>query len=372
MNFLPLEDFPHGERSFISLSDQYATPGSLVVGSEGERNSEDEEEMGDSVNDRFWCHMCSRRVNPVMEAEIKCPFCESGFVEEMDGREGDFDTSGSDLQSDRDLSLWAPILVEMMGGSRRRRSRRDEDDDDSDQDRDRGTELALLRRRRSSALLQLLLGLHSGQDADRDPLILINPFNQAIIVQGSSHDDDLQNSIGDLLPAAASPGDYFVGSGLDLLLQHLAENDPNRYGTPPAKKEAVDALPTVKVEENLSCSVCLEDFARGEEAREMPCKHRFHSGCILPWLELHSSCPVCRLQIPADESPKDGTGPSGNGDRGAEAPGEGGVGNARRFWIPVPWPFSGMFSSSSGGSQGGNGGNPSSASGSNSREDDDH
>ncbi|CAA7406146.1 unnamed protein product [Spirodela intermedia] len=332
--------------------------------------------MEDSVNDRFWCHMCSRRVNPVLEAEIKCPVCDSGFVEEMDGRGGDFDSSGSDLQSDGALSLWAPILVEMMSGSRRRRPRRDEDDDGSDhQDRDRGTELGLLRRRRSSALLHLLLGLHSGQDtergeSDRDPLILISPFNPAIIVQGSSHDDGLQNPIGDFLPTAASVGDYFVGSGLDLLLQHLSENDPNRYGTPPAKKEAVDALPTVKVEENLSCSVCLEDFARGEEAKEMPCKHRFHNGCILPWLELHSSCPVCRLQIPADETPKDGTGPSGNGDRGVEAPGEDSGGTGRRLWIPVPWPFSGMFSSA--GSHGGNSGNPSSASGSNSREDNDH
>ncbi|KAI8001052.1 hypothetical protein LOK49_LG09G00442 [Camellia lanceoleosa] len=36
---------------------------------------------------RYWCHMCSQMVNPVMEAEmmmIKCPLCRSGFVEEMD------------------------------------------------------------------------------------------------------------------------------------------------------------------------------------------------------------------------------------------------------------------------------------------------
>ncbi|CAI9752760.1 unnamed protein product [Fraxinus pennsylvanica] len=42
----------------------------------------------------------------------------------------------------------------------------------------------------------------------------------------------------------------------DLLLQHLAENDPNRYGTLPAKKEAVQALPIVKIEKAVQCSVC--------------------------------------------------------------------------------------------------------------------
>lgn len=95
-----------------------------------------------------------------------------------------------------------------------------------------------------------------------------------------------------------SLGDYFIGPGVDMLLQHLAENDPTRYGTPPAQKEVVEALPAVTIDETLQCSVCLEDFEIGTEAKEMPCKHKFHGGCILPWLELHSTCPVCRHQLP--------------------------------------------------------------------------
>ncbi|CAI0445505.1 unnamed protein product [Linum tenue] len=31
------------------------------------------------------------------------------------------------------------------------------------------------------------------------------------------------------------------------MIQQLAESDPNRYGTPPALKSAIDALPTVKI-----------------------------------------------------------------------------------------------------------------------------
>ncbi|KAG2314698.1 hypothetical protein Bca4012_065506 [Brassica carinata] len=32
---------------------------------------------------RYWCHMCSQAVNPIIDAKIKCPFCQSGFIEEM-------------------------------------------------------------------------------------------------------------------------------------------------------------------------------------------------------------------------------------------------------------------------------------------------
>ncbi|XP_042481700.1 E3 ubiquitin-protein ligase SIRP1-like isoform X2 [Macadamia integrifolia] len=327
--------------------------------------------MGEALDTRYWCHMCSQIVNPVMEAEIKCPFCESGFVEEMDSsREHDSD---SDPGSDRALSLWAPILLGMMGGGLRgrRRFRREEEDDSrqGESEPERDFESILRRRRSSTAILQLLQSLQAGiasesdssessreRDRDNERVILINPFNQAVILQGSF---DMSQSDSRSHSTPGSLGDYFIGPGLDLLLQHLADNDPNRYGTPPAKKDAVEALPTVKIEESIQCSVCLEDFEIGAEAKEMPCKHRFHNGCILPWLELHSSCPVCRFQMPADESKLDSDASGnnrdnevesggGNSDHGSDRSGgegsEGGNGNGRRFWVPIPWPFNGLFS----------------------------
>ncbi|CAN6201419.1 unnamed protein product [Urochloa humidicola] len=48
-------------------------------------------------------------------------------------------------------------------------------------------------------------------------------------------------------------------------------------------------------EEEASCSVCLGVFQTGETVRLLPvCLHLFHVECIDPWLDMHSTCPICR------------------------------------------------------------------------------
>ncbi|CAF2113481.1 unnamed protein product [Brassica oleracea var. botrytis] len=47
------------------------------------------------------------------------------------------------------------------------------------------------------------------------------------------------------------------------------------------------------------CSICLSEYATRETVRCLPeCEHCFHAECIDAWLKLHSSCPVCRRNLP--------------------------------------------------------------------------
>ncbi|KAJ4881467.1 RING/U-box superfamily protein [Raphanus sativus] len=255
---------------------------------------------------RYWCHMCSLAVNPIIDADIKCPYCQSGFVEEMSQDEVNIAASAADVDGN----------VDNHGDM--------EHDGEIELDREVDS-IIRMRRRSSAAILQLVQGIRAGINSDG------NTTSRSAI------------------------GDYLARQELDHLLHNLADNDPiTRQGTLPARKEAVVYLRTVKVCEPLQCSVCLEDFEKGSEATEMPCKHKFHMRCIVPWLELHSSCPVCRYELPPDEEElkTDLLRPRTRSVRiinlsneNVEEDARNIGGSERRF--SLQWPFSGLLSSSS-------------------------
>jgi E3 ubiquitin-protein ligase RNF115/126 len=105
--------------------------------------------------------------------------------------------------------------------------------------------------------------------------------------------------------------ELLLGSGFDRLLEQFSQIEINGFGraeNPPASKAAIESIPTVEIAEaeieaETHCAVCTEAFHFGSEARKMPCKHLYHSDCILPWLSMRNSCPVCRHELPSDQNP---------------------------------------------------------------------
>lgn len=84
---------------------------------------------------------------------------------------------------------------------------------------------------------------------------------------------------------------------LALLVVHAIDYDisPEKPRELPAAIEVIMPRVIVTAEESdENCSICLEEFEVGGEARVMPCKHRFHSACIENW---QSSLDVPALPI---------------------------------------------------------------------------
>lgn len=143
------------------------------------------------------------------------------------------------------------------------------------------------RNREVSSFLRFILGLNlssSPESQNLDRIVLINPFIQGMVViertnrNGSTTDSSI---------------------GLDSLLWDMFSGKKEQ---PPASKESIEALESVEiVKDGGECVICLEDWAVGEMATQMPCKHIFHGGCIEKWLKIHGSCPLCRYKMPVDE-----------------------------------------------------------------------
>ncbi|GMI94831.1 Arabidopsis Toxicos en Levadura 42 [Hibiscus trionum] len=73
-------------------------------------------------------------------------------------------------------------------------------------------------------------------------------------------------------------------------------------------KKVIESLPFFRFsslrgsKQGLECAVCLSKFEDIEILRLLPkCKHGFHIDCIDKWLEKHSSCPLCRQKVNAQD-----------------------------------------------------------------------
>ncbi|XP_062182557.1 uncharacterized protein LOC133886757 [Phragmites australis] len=48
------------------------------------------------------------------------------------------------------------------------------------------------------------------------------------------------------------------------------------------------------------CAVCLDEVReRQQRVTRLPCSHKYHSECVLPWLAIQPDCPCCRTLVPS-------------------------------------------------------------------------
>ena len=243
----------------------------------------------------YWCYRCSRFVRASgQDGSVTCPDCESGFVEAME--EDPPRTVHVDSRRRR-IPAAAMYMIGTPHPHHHHHHHHHHGSNNSSHHNQSNSSGPTLRRLR-----------RTGPDR--------SPFNPVIVLRGGPSDgreargfelfyDDGSGS--GLRPLPASMSDFLLGSGFDRLLEQLSQIELNgvvaRYENPPASKSAIESMPTIEIDETQvesHCAVCKEQFEFGSEAREMPCKHIYHSDCILPWLLIRNSCPVCRHELPTD------------------------------------------------------------------------
>ncbi|XXG55261.1 hypothetical protein AAC387_Pa03g2965 [Persea americana] len=93
----------------------------------------------------------------------------------------------------------------------------------------------------------------------------------------------------------------------EVLLGQFVDHDNSLMSSPPAARSAIENLQTVTLtledveKKNNLCAICKDEISLEEHAKRLPCPHFYHGDCILPWLRIRNTCPVCRYELPTDD-----------------------------------------------------------------------
>jgi hypothetical protein len=87
----------------------------------------------------------------------------------------------------------------------------------------------------------------------------------------------------------------------EMMFGQFTENENALIGRPPASKVYVENLESVVLTKEDLCAVCKDEMNVGERTKQLPCDHCYHGECIVPWLGIRNTCPVCRYELPTDD-----------------------------------------------------------------------
>ncbi|CAH2072658.1 unnamed protein product [Thlaspi arvense] len=141
----------------------------------------------------------------------------------------------------------------------------------------------------------------ASRDGDREwevllPVINVGFFEETEDIIAASDLMDLEYGVflDGLYEYGENDGDYD-----DVLARTF---DDEVTGSPPASKRVVDELPVVEVSSgNMACAICKDEIVAEEKVKRLPCRHYYHGECIIPWLGIRNTCPVCRYELPTDD-----------------------------------------------------------------------
>ena len=115
--------------------------------------------------------------------------------------------------------------------------------------------------------------------------------------------------LGAAIGSAVIVGTAVAAAGAVLAAPNLMASFSNRDETASANAICSDALIFSKCVETDSigdctadngCAVCMDVMKGGERVLVLPCLHRYHTACILPWLRSTGRCSICRHSLVDD------------------------------------------------------------------------
>jgi E3 ubiquitin-protein ligase RNF115/126 len=221
-----------------------------------------------SITKSYWCHLCKKEFNKIFieNMDIQCRFCGNNFCEEINQTE--------------DLEQHPSTFVPYESANSQNQP------NSSGNTVQRQSNQSSTSTNTRNSLFNLVMMTRSNRPRTTSSLLDMI-FN--LLRDRNTEENNMEN-----------------------IINYIMQNDPNRYGSPPASKTAIESLEKIIVDglnkneigkegscEN--CSVCKDDFEVTQMILKLPCKHIFHEDCIMPWMKERNSCPTCRFELATDD-----------------------------------------------------------------------
>ena len=233
-----------------------------------------------STTKSYWCHLCKKEFNKIFieNMDILCRFCGNNFCEEINQSE--------DLEQHPSTFIPYESQTNQNSISGNNNNIINNNSNYGDTNPRLNDQTASSSTNARNSLFNLVMMSRSNRPRTTSSLLDMI-FN--LLRDRNTEENNMEN-----------------------IINYIMQNDPNRYGNPPASKCVVEKLEKIEVNKaNLNeigkegscdnCSVCKDNFEISQIVLKLTCKHIFHEECIMPWLMLNNSCPTCRFELPTDD-----------------------------------------------------------------------
>ncbi len=233
-----------------------------------------------STTKSYWCHLCKKEFNKIFieNIDIQCRFCGNNFCEEINQIEN--------IEQHPSTFIPYESSTNQNQNTTSNNNNTNTDNDSNNTNRPNNQSNSSSTNTSSNPLFNMVMMTRSNRPRTTSSLLDMI-FN--LLRDRNTEENNMEN-----------------------IISYIMQNDPNRYGNPPASKSVIEALEKISVNEsNLSeigleggcenCSVCKDNFELNQNVLKLTCKHVFHEECIMPWLTERNSCPTCRYELPTDD-----------------------------------------------------------------------
>ncbi|XP_037889500.1 E3 ubiquitin-protein ligase Iruka-like [Glossina fuscipes] len=235
----------------------------------------------DGTPAHFYCHMCVAEIG-APNIDFTCPLCAGGFIEERLPPIPNISINvAGDGSIEQSISFDMDALLKELAASF-------------------GSD--------GEANLEISIDTGNGRaDTVNNLVTVTGNFDNDVSDRGRVRptlrfDVEVQATGGQQMVSMDNLSDNALGrEGLDAIVMQFL-NLMEFSGPPPLPRHKIDEIPKIGITEDVvnekqQCSVCWEYFKLEETVRRLSCFHLYHEDCIVPWLVLHGTCPICRKSL---------------------------------------------------------------------------